>query len=119
MKVSLGNNLNLLFGDAYSALYGNSTYDPHWQRYFYMRELILNGTEASIIAYFDDDLLITNFSVRIENFFRLVANPEKIHLIISRDAWVNDFKYLLNSGSMLLRNSEESLSFINYCRTKK
>lgn len=92
----------------------NSTYEAHWQKLLWLRKLLSGGTNASIIAFFDDDILITNLSVRIENFFSLVADSHNIHFIGSRDHWVNNYKFLINSGTLLVRNSQKSLQFIEY-----
>lgn len=92
----------------------NSTYTAHWQKLLWLRYLLTGGTNASIIAFFDDDIFITNLSVRIENFFSLVNDAEKIHFIASRDSWVNNYKFLINSGTLLIRNSRKSLDFVKY-----
>lgn len=92
----------------------NSTYYPQWQKLIIFRYLLSGGTNASFIAYFDDDIMLTNLSVRIENYFSLVYDPENIHFIGSRDSYVNNYKYLINTGTMFLRNSKKSLEFVKY-----
>lgn len=72
------------------------------------------GTNATIVALLDDDIIITNFSVRIENFFNLVNDSENIHFIASRGSWINNYKFLINGGALLFRNSRKSLEFIEY-----
>lgn len=58
--------------------------------------------------------MITNLSVRLENFFSLVNDPEQIHFIGSRDPVSNNYRFLINTGTMLLRNSGKALEMINY-----
>lgn len=87
--------------------------DPNWQKLFWLRELI-DSVDAEYLVWIDDDILVTNDNNTLESYISM--DPDK-HLFISHDRYIDKlifpFRAYLNSGVMILRNSEETREILD------
>lgn len=62
-----------------------------------------------IVAWFDDDIYMTNMKYRIEDFLNI--NPEK-DIFMPRDNIKNNYNHYINAGNYILKNTKVSRDFM-------
>lgn len=79
-----------------------SDWTSNYDRVHQLKDILIKRPDISWIWYTDSDVIITNFNVSIEN-----KVSDTHHILVSTD--VNG----INCGSMLLRNSPQTVSFLD------
>lgn len=87
----------------------DSSYSPIWQKCLAIKKVLEMG-KNEVIAWFDDDIYITNFEIKLESFIMLAPDKD---IILCHDVVKNDPNIYINTGSYFLRNTEISRKFIN------
>ena len=103
--------------------YIDKNYYVMWQKILALKKVLNNGNH-DYAMWIDDDIYITNFSVKIEDFINAEDNRNYCYgdsesnnegsndIILSRDI-VEKSDLFLNSGTMIIKNSEIGKTFLD------
>jgi hypothetical protein len=92
----------------------DETYPVIWQKCIAMNNVLNMKNDLGlplykIVVWFDDDIYITNFKYRIEDFLQL--NPKK-DIFMARDIIKNNYNHYINSGNYIMKNTSLSRDFM-------
>jgi hypothetical protein len=87
----------------------DSFYHPMWQKVLAIDKVMKegNGKKYDIVAWFDDDMYITNSKYSLSNFL-----SPNFSIFLSRDA-ENSPNHYINGGAFILRNNEIGKRFLS------
>ena len=83
-------------------------YGPMWQKTLAVKK-VLDKNIYDYVVWIDDDMYITNTSIKIEDFISLTDKD----IILSRDVFSSDADLYINSGIFIIKNNIIGNGFIN------
>lgn len=106
-------NYSLRHGYSYAAYEENLAPDslPYWSKIAGIRNYLAEAPLCQWIVWLDDDALVTNPSIKMEEFIeRHAVSPlHPPNVLVTQDVYENT----INTGVLIVRNCEESRGFFN------
>lgn len=87
----------------------NADYSVMWQKCLAVRNILEKGEHDAVI-WFDDDIYVTNFGVKLEEFLELAPDKD---ILFCQDIVKDDPNVFINTGQYFLRNTDKAKEFIN------
>lgn len=95
----------------YDLIYFTETLDKNynmmWQKILAVNK-VLKMKKHDYVVWIDDDILITNFNYKLEDFISLSNKG----IIMSKDLWVNSKNAFINAGIFILKNDKITNKFM-------
>lgn len=102
----------------YDMMYFTQVIDPKypvmWQKCVSLDKVLnmkdkFGNYKYKVVAWFDDDIYLTNMKYRTEDFLSINHNK---HIFMTRDNIKNNYNHYINAGNYIMRNTKISRDFM-------